>query len=347
MINARFLIVPSILIVSVFGIISGCKKDKGNKMPTITLTSKSVSDGTILTAGDSAKIEFTVEASYTLTSVVITNTIGTAIETFDSATILVKKFSFPYKAIAGVETYKITVSDNIGFTTISSFTVTTKPNIVASVNYGTVTDQNGNSYKTVVIGTQTWMADNLRSLSYNDNTTIPVIAVDTTWNNLITAATCTYSNTSNGDSIKRFGRLYNWYAVNSGKLCPLGWHIPSETEWVTVTKYLMDNGYGYGGTGEKIAKSIASTSGWQTSTQAGEVGNNQGSNNKSGFSATAGGQKNEDGTFVSIGNNAYWWSSTELNYGFAYYHSINSYSAVVDTVLNHKSVGLSVRCVKN
>jgi uncharacterized protein (TIGR02145 family) len=343
MINARFLLVPSILIVSVFGIITGCKKDKGNKMPTITLTSKSVSDGTKLTAGDSAKIEFTVEASYALTSVVITNTIGTAIETFDSTTILTKKFSFPYKAISGVETYEITVSDNVGFITTSSFTVTTKPNI-ASVSNGTVTDQNGNSYKTVVIGTQTWMAENLRSITFNDNTTIPVISVDTT-----IASTYTYFNTSNHDSILRFGRLYNWYAVNSGKLCPLGWHVPSETEWITVTKYLMDNGYGYGygGTGEKIAKSIASTSGWQTSTQVGEVGNNQASNNISGFSATAGGQKNEDGTFVSIGNIAYWWTATELNYEFAYYHSINSYSAVVDTVLNHKSVGLSVRCVKN
>ena len=88
-----------------------------------------------------------------------------------------------------------------------------------------MTDQDGNFYKTVTIGTQTWMAENLRTMKYNDGTNIPLVTSGIAWNNLNTGAYCNYNNTTNSDTIATYGRLYNWYAVNTGKLAPKGWHV--------------------------------------------------------------------------------------------------------------------------
>ena len=199
------------------------------------------------------------------------------------------------------------------------------------VTYGTMTDQDGNVYKTVTIGTQTWMAENLRTTKYNDGTAIPNVTDDDEWGALTTGSYCNYNNMTGTDSIATYGRLYNWYAVNTGKLAPTGWHVPSDAEWTVLTDYL-------GGTsiaGGKL-KEIGTTH-WQSP--------NTGATNVAGFTALPGGYRSSSGTFSYVGGLGYWWSATEYSTTHAYYRSI-LYSDVgrEDGV---KEVGFSVRCVRD
>ena len=147
-------------------------------------------------------------------------------------------------------------------------------------NYsGTITDINGNVYKTITIGTQTWMAENLRATNYSDGTAITLKENATAWGDP-SPAYCWYDN--NYDVYGTvYGALYNWYAVdvesNNGKnVCPTGWHVPTLDEWNTLQKYLEINGYNYDGTteGNKYAKSLAAIKNWVSSTVEGAVGNN-------------------------------------------------------------------------
>ena len=225
-------------------------------------------------------------------------------------------------------------------------TVITPP--LSTITYASVIDGENNNYKTVVIGKQIWMAENLKVTKYNDGTIIPHITENTAWDGLTTGAFCTYKNTTNADTIKTNGRLYNWYAVNTGKLCPTGWHVPSDAEWTTLSTYLIANGYNYDGsnTGNYFAKSMASTTGWNTNTSTGAIGNNPSTNNKSGFTALPGG--NRGGDFAhGIGTNGCWWSSTDDIINFAYYRALLNYSSSLTNLNDLKHVGLSVRCLKN
>ena len=232
----------------------------------------------------------------------------------------------------------------------SNGTITTPPQ--GTITYGSITDSENNSYKTIRIGKQTWMAENLKVTKYNDGTTILNVTDNTVWNNLTTGAVCTYNNTTNADTIKNYGRLYNWYAVNTGKLCPTGWHIPSLDEWSTLNNFLVHNGYSDTGTvsnsllGSDIAKSMASTTGWNSSTTTGAIGNNSYRNNNSGFSALPGGYRSYTGVFFDLGNNARWYSSTEYNASLSYNMLLSFSDSKLLNSCNQKLYGLSVRCFK-
>jgi len=236
--------------------------------------------------------------------------------------------------------------DSIVFNEVA---ITTPPLGTVTVSYGSMTDGESNSYKTVSIGTQTWMAENLKVTKYNDGTTVPNVTDATIWSNLTTGAVCTYNNTTNAESIRTYGRLYNWYAVNTGKLCPTGWHVPSDAEWSTLDAYLNANGYDYDGstTDNAIAKSMSSNTGWLSSTDAGTPGNNPSTNNKSGFSALPGGCRYGGGTFSFIGSYGYCWSSTEDLASYAYdrilYYSYGGLYYDGDDKVD----GFSVRCLRD
>ena len=113
-----------------------------------------------------------------------------------------------------------------------SFTTTEKPLIPL-----TITDVEGNVYNTVTIGTQTWLVENLRTTKYNDGTSIPIITDSYSWPDMTSAAYCWYNNDISNKNTN--GALYNWYAVNSGKLAPSGWHIPSDAEFTILENYLI------------------------------------------------------------------------------------------------------------
>ena len=210
----------------------------------------------------------------------------------------------------------------------------------------TVTDIDANIYHTVKIGTQIWMVEALKTTKFNDGSAIPNVGPNTTWSGLVTPGYNWYNNDIANKG--NYSALYNWYAVNSGKLCPTGWHVASDAEWTQLTDYLTSKGYGYQGTGSNIAKSMAETSGWTSSSIAGNVGNDQASNNNSLFSALPGGNRNGDGTFSKLGTYCLFWSSTEQDSGSAFFRSLYYGSGKVDRAPGlYKGTGLSVRCIKD
>jgi uncharacterized protein (TIGR02145 family) len=205
-----------------------------------------------------------------------------------------------------------------------------------NVTYGTMTDQDGNTYKTVVIGTQTWMAENLRTTKYRNDDAILDIQDSTKWVNLSSSAFCNYNNTANIDTIATYGRLYNWYAaIDVRNIAPAGWHVPNDSEWTALTKYLD---------GESVAGGKLKEIGlahWQTP--------NTGATNESGYTALPGSERLFNGVFVGIGAISGWWSSSESNAGNAGHRYLsNGDSYVYGYGYGYpKLSGLSVRCLKN
>jgi uncharacterized protein (TIGR02145 family) len=176
----------------------------------------------------------------------------------------------------------------------------------------------------------------------------------TEWSNLTTGAWCYYDN----DPTK--GKLYNWYAVAgihdtdpntpNKEFAPEGWHVPTDAEWTTLEEYLIASGYNYDGTttGNKIAKAMASTTGWDSSTEAGAPGNDQSLNNSSGFNAYAVGFLSiYDNLCIFEGDRALFWTSTENINGPRALYVGNGSSSLFSDSLNQKSSGYSVRFVRD
>jgi uncharacterized protein (TIGR02145 family) len=210
----------------------------------------------------------------------------------------------------------------------------------------TVTDIDGNIYHTVTIGTQVWMVENLKAIHYRNGDPVTNVTDNNQWFNLSTPAYSDYENTP-GNSII-YGRIYNYFAVaDIRKIAPDGWHVPTDAEWTTLTDYLINNGYGYEGSGLDIGKSMAATSGWVASAQLGTVGNNQASNNSSGFSALPGGGRFTSGGFFNLGSETYWWTSTEADPTSGYSRGIFSTGSACGRGTYGKVRGLSVRCISD
>ncbi len=192
-------------------------------------------------------------------------------------------------------------------------------------------DADNNYYYSVTIGTQTWMQENLKTTHYKDGTAIPLVTDDNTWKNLAAPGYCWYEN--NETSYKSaYGALYNWYAVNTGKLCPSGWHVPANAEWITLTNYLG---------GESIAGDKLKEAGiihW---------GDPNSGTDETGFTALPGGNRKDDGTFADIGFNAQWWSSSTALPSSSYYTILYYNSGSLVRGANLNIFGLSVRCIKN
>jgi uncharacterized protein (TIGR02145 family) len=216
---------------------------------------------------------------------------------------------------------------------------------IRAIFMGIMTDIEGNVYRTVKIGRQVWMVDNLKTTKYNDGTIIPYSPDSAAWTNTI--GYCYYNNTTNPDSIKKFGPLYNGNVVLTGKLAPSGWHVPAESEWQVLTNYLQTNGYGWDGkvSSDMIAKALASQTDWIDTTIPGAIGNDQAANNSSGFSALPGGRRHIDGSFMEGGRWAHWWCSNSNPYQSNF--SLSNDMPSVWTGAGFSEFGLSVRCVKN
>jgi len=211
----------------------------------------------------------------------------------------------------------------------------------------TAVTYNGVTYNTVQIGNQCWLKENLRTTKYNDGTSITNVTDNATWTSTTSGAYCCYSN--NTSNCTTYGALYNWYAVNTGKLCPSGWHVPSDAEWTTLTNYLSaDSTYWCGSNSSYIAKSLASTTSWISSTTTCAVGTNLSANNSTGFSALPGGKRyGSDGSFNTLGYDGYWWSSTENDGSNAWDRNLHCSNANVDRSNTNKRHGFSVRCLRD
>jgi uncharacterized protein (TIGR02145 family) len=211
------------------------------------------------------------------------------------------------------------------------------------LTYGTVTDVQGNSYKTITIGTQTWMAENLRSTLYPDGTPIPLVEGKENWDALSAndKAYCWFYDDSATYNYP-YGVMYTWAAAMNGEagsssnpsgvqgVCPDGWHVPSDDEWTTLETYLG------GSTSAAIKLKETGLTHWLE----------EGATNESGFTALPGGFRNGGGTLYNIGYSGHWWSSTE-SYSFVYERYITPYNAELVKFSTYKDEGLYLRCAKD
>ena len=234
---------------------------------------------------------------------------------------------------------------------ITTETDTSLPDPVLNPNltYGTMTDIDGNTYHTITIGTQTWMAENLSVSKYRNGESIPNETDNTKWKALKTGAFCNYTNNIEANSIAKFGRLYNFYAVTDTRnLAPAGWHIATESEWKTIENYLGTNL----GISSTIAQALGTTIDWPESTTLGAIGcldpnTFQSINNSSGFCALPSGIRSDNGSFGYVGAFSAWWTATQNNDATSWYRSLNYYGTTLGSNTYNKHYGLSVRCVKD
>jgi uncharacterized protein (TIGR02145 family) len=205
--------------------------------------------------------------------------------------------------------------------------------------YGSVTDFDGNEYFTVQIGMQIWMAKNLATTSFNDGSTIPLIADNSTWSTISTPALCWYNNDETNYK-NTYGALYNWYTVNSGKLCPTGWHVPTDAEWYTLEIYIDGtitdpNATGWRGTNG--GTKLKNRTGWN---------NNGNGTDDYRFSAMPGSSRTDNGSFNAIGNFTDWWLFSELSSTNARNRGMLYYQNGIYRGDYHKRCGFSVRCIQ-
>jgi uncharacterized protein (TIGR02145 family) len=209
---------------------------------------------------------------------------------------------------------------------------------------GTFSDsRDGRIYKKVKIGAQTWMAENLAWL--------PAVTNAETGDEFKPYYYVYGYDGSDCDSAKArknfqsYGVLYNWPAAVVS--CPPGWHLPSDDEWTALTGYLEKNGYGFEGSGEDIGKSLSSDSGWRNSSDQGQAGNHQASNNRSGFNALPSGVMHSNDGFRYQGAYTMFWTSTGDDDMDAYACYLFFSGESLYRIDHHKMDGFSVRCVKN
>ncbi len=211
---------------------------------------------------------------------------------------------------------------------------------------GRVKDIDGNVYKTVTLGKQEWMAENLKTTRYNDGEEISLVTDSIAWQEY-NPAFCWFNN-DDAAFKDNYGALYNWYAVNTDKLCPAGWHVPDMIEfWMILPDYLENNGYGLGASGKEIAKALASNTGWRPDTTSFNIGTNPATNNTSGFTAIPTGIRSYTGDFYDEGEFSLWWSSDSYNEYVGKGFSLANYYSRIMPMWRSKRDGFSVRCVKD
>jgi uncharacterized protein (TIGR02145 family) len=217
-----------------------------------------------------------------------------------------------------------------------------------------VTDIDGNIYHTVTIGKQVWMVENLKVTRYRNGDSIATTIPSTIDVSGETNPKYQWAYGGDESNVNTYGRLYTWYVINDNrKVCPLGWHIPSESEMFTLREFLSANGYDYDGTiaisGTACAKSLASRSNWILSTTKGAVGNTDypEMRDKTGFSGLPGGCRGIQGIiFNDMGYFGAWWSSSEFE-NAAMKMSLHNALAVLYINIYPKNFGLSVRCIRD
>nr|NQU92875.1 T9SS type A sorting domain-containing protein [Bacteroidota bacterium] len=252
-------------------------------------------------------------------------------------------FTAWYEGISAVEELIITESQTIAFEFIE-----------------TVTDIEGNVYPVLTIGNQTWMQENLKTTKFNNGDSIPYILSNWDWTTATGPAVNWWNHDQAYADTNKMGALYNWYAVETGTLCPFGWHVPTNDEFEEFVFFLAANGYNYDGSiytgtniddaGSKIGKSIAATSGWLTPTYGYEwsIGKYQHLNNSSLFNGIgADGRYMMIGVFGDPGFLCNWWTSTSYDADFSWtYFMYTEETALIKTYYFNEG-GYSVRCMKD
>jgi uncharacterized protein (TIGR02145 family) len=252
----------------------------------------------------------------------------------------IKTASHQYE-MTGTYLVDMQVRDSGGLTDIYQQTV----NVMNEV--GSVTDIDGNIYRTVIIGEQEWMAENLKVTHYRDDTEIPNITDNAAWAALTTEAYTIYNNNS-ANEVDTYGALYNWYAVNDSRnIAPEGWHTPTDDEWKELEMYLG------------MSQADADIEGWRGTHESSKLAGNASLWNDgilkndsefgiSGFDGLPGGFRHwSAGGFGNIGNHSYYWCATEFNSNNAWSRLLSYNSLMVARLNNGKIRGFSIRCIKD
>lgn len=211
-----------------------------------------------------------------------------------------------------------------------------------------ITDIDGNIYNTVLIGTQCWMAENLRATQYQNGTAIPNVTDQTAWSVLTSGAYAWFQNNiSWKDS---YGAVYNWYAtVDPNGLCPDGWHVPTDSDWTAMTTAIGGTSSPHGNE-LKSCRQVSSPLGGDCNTSTHPRWNYNATHygtDDYGFSAFPTGPRTYLGTFGAIGTIGYWWSSTEFSSSNGYYRAMPYNEGHVSVSDYNKKQGFSIRCVRD
>ncbi len=324
-------------------LISSCKKDGSTVTPVITSQPTAANNkptyvgetwatlnGLANAYNNTAIISFEYDTSLAYSKKIsavpdtVTGSSGTLV--YANLTGLRPETKYYYRIVAEGNSFETVFGPDSTFTT----GVLREPviNFNADITYGSVSDNDGHVYKTVQIGDLTWMAENLRTTLMNDGEELPNLCQGTKWATMSDPAYCRFNN----DSVS-YGLLYNWHAVNSGKLCPAGWHVSTVDDWNNLVAYIGSDTVGY-----KLKET--GTLHW--------LSPNTAASNVTGFTALPGGYRNNIlGTFRNAGKIGYFWTSTEYNTVDANYYMISYNYRNLDHSSTGKSVGFSVRCVKD
>jgi uncharacterized protein (TIGR02145 family) len=205
------------------------------------------------------------------------------------------------------------------------------------LTYGSMTDQEGNLYKTIVIGTQEWMAENLNTSIYRNGDVITTNLDDATWQYTTSGAWVNYNN--DASYACPYGKLYNWFTcLDARGLCPVGWHVPSDAEWTVLTDFLG---------GESVAGGKMKSTGTIEATTGLWVFPNSGATNSSGFSGAPGVYRDLIGGYDVIGRSGFWWSSSEDDTDVAWYRYVSFVNGNAYRGNYYKQDGYSVRCLRD
>ena len=200
----------------------------------------------------------------------------------------------------------------------------------------TVTDIDGNVYQTIKIGTQVWMVENLKTTRLNDGSAIPLVTGSSQWSVLTTPGFCWYDNNVANKNV--YGALYNWFAVSTGKLAPVGWHVATDAEWTVLTTFLGGETVA-GGKMKSVGKIEDGTGLWYSP--------NTNATNGSGFSAVPAGLRKNTGEFQRIGILCCIWSSSVSFEIYSWYRLLRNDVGNIYPYNNHKGAAMSVRCIRD
>ena len=308
---------------------SGCKKDE--KVPSLTTVAINTITQTTATSGGN----ITSDGGATITACGVcwsTNLTPTIADNKTTEAVGSNNFTSSITELMPSTTYYVRAyaTNSVGTSYGNSLQFTT----------ASITDIDGNIYHQVNIGTQVWMVENLKTTHYRNGDPITNVTDNNLWENLTSGAYCNYENNTNNAA--NYGRLYNWYAVKDPRnIAPIGWHVPSDSEWQILIDYLGGNDVA----GTKLKES--GTVHWQNVTS--------GADNSSGFTALPGGC--HDGMNTFVGNHefyeinicGFWWSATEntANINCVWVRCMASGSGGVSNDPYNKNMGFSVRCIKD